>query len=656
MSKKEGGKEQDITSLYRELNNLKQKEEYEKAIKTCNRILHLDSNDSLAFHCKVVALIHSGKFDDALKQIDGCKHNLDLSFETAYCYYRLNQLQKSLKEIDSVKNPGMKHQELKAQILYKLEDYNQCFNLYRNIVKNSTDEFEVERKTNISAVITQLGDEANITRDGSDESYELRYNHGCGLAAIEEYAEAEQELKEAETQAREFLKEEGEGEEEIEEEIGIIKVQMAYVLQKQGKEKEAQTLYNAVLKNKPQDIGLVAVASNNLLTLNRDQNIFDSKKRLKAATAEGLEGKLTSKQRGQIARNQALLAMFTAQVDLCKQLVDQLDSNIIPDKDYIIAGVLAKSGKYGEAVSQLEGDKSAISQLTSAHILLNAGEVKSALSHLEGLPDTWKYRHGVLSALVSLYLALDDRPKAAAALKKATEWNLKNKTSGSSDMNVVWRKTAEFHMSSGEPEVAAKSLEEMLRVNSDLRTLAQLVLAYAKFDLNKAMEAAKKLPPFDEESMNVDIGSLEESAFAMGKSLKKNPLTPKTPKTPKKDEEGGVVKKKSKKRKKRLPKNYDPNATPDPERWLPRRERTGLKYLPGQRRIRKDKRKGEKFTGGQGVASGQTETYDYSGKVAAAATASPQPEPSGEKQPGPRQQQKKSTSSKAKKKGGKKVF
>jgi signal recognition particle subunit SRP72 len=37
----------------------------------------------------------------------------------------------------------------------------------------------------------------------------------------------------------------------------------------QGKEKEAQTLYNSVLKNKPSDIGLVAVASNNLLTINR---------------------------------------------------------------------------------------------------------------------------------------------------------------------------------------------------------------------------------------------------------------------------------------------------------------------------------------------------------------------------------------------------
>ena len=43
----------------------------------------------------------------------------------------------------------MKHKELKAQILYKLEEYDSCFNLYRNIIKNTTDDFETERKTNI---------------------------------------------------------------------------------------------------------------------------------------------------------------------------------------------------------------------------------------------------------------------------------------------------------------------------------------------------------------------------------------------------------------------------------------------------------------------------------------------------------------------------
>ena len=142
-----------------------------------------------------------------------------------------------------------------------------------------------------------------------------------------ELGKAEAALKKAEEVAKKFLQEEGE--EDIEEETGIIRVQLGFVMQQLGKEKEAATIYNQVtlnlsfnlltcfpkvLKSKPSDIGLVAVASNNLLCLNRDQNIFDSKKRLKAATVEGLELKLTSSQRRQIARNSALLAMFTAQV------------------------------------------------------------------------------------------------------------------------------------------------------------------------------------------------------------------------------------------------------------------------------------------------------------------------------------------------------
>lgn len=53
-------------------------------------------------------------------------------------------------------------------------------------------------------------------------------------------------------------------------------------MQRQGREKEAQTVYNQVLRSKPTDIGLVAVASNNLIAINKDQNIFDSKKRIKA--------------------------------------------------------------------------------------------------------------------------------------------------------------------------------------------------------------------------------------------------------------------------------------------------------------------------------------------------------------------------------------
>merc|ERR1712029_95711 len=102
--------------------------------------------------------------------------------------------------------------------------------------------------------------------------------------------------------------------------------------------------------SKPSDIGLVAVASNNLVTLNKDQNIFDSKKRIKAASAEGVEHKLTTVHRAAIARNNALLAMYTNQVDLCKNLVKELANQFgkqydEEEREMILAGVLSRSGK-----------------------------------------------------------------------------------------------------------------------------------------------------------------------------------------------------------------------------------------------------------------------------------------------------------------------
>ncbi len=52
-------------------------------------------------------------------------------------------------------------------------------------------------------------------------------------------------------------------------------------------------------------------------------------------------------------------------------------------------------------------------------------KVELALKKLESLPADWKFRHGVLSALVTLYLALDNRTAAAELLKQASERNLK---------------------------------------------------------------------------------------------------------------------------------------------------------------------------------------------------------------------------------------
>lgn len=51
-----------------------------------------------------------------------------------------------------------------------------------------------------------------------------------------------------------------------------------------------------------------------IFVCNRDGNVFDSRKRMKAATADGLEHKLNSRQRSAITYNQAILAIYSNQV------------------------------------------------------------------------------------------------------------------------------------------------------------------------------------------------------------------------------------------------------------------------------------------------------------------------------------------------------
>lgn len=87
----------------------------------------------------------------------------NLDFEKAYCLYRLNQVNEALKVVEVLPNPSLKLKELKAQILYRLEKYEECFSVYRDIIKNSHDEYEDERQANLAAVVVNLTIEGSVS-------------------------------------------------------------------------------------------------------------------------------------------------------------------------------------------------------------------------------------------------------------------------------------------------------------------------------------------------------------------------------------------------------------------------------------------------------------------------------------------------------------
>nr|CAD7400517.1 unnamed protein product [Timema cristinae] len=655
-------KDVSLSSIYSDLNRFGQNQEYEKALKAANKILQQRADELKAFHCKIVCLIQLSRFQDALKAIvKEPKLSLELVFEKAYCQYRLNQPQEALKSLDSVLTLSLKLKELKAQILYRLERYEECFDVYRDIIKNSNDDYEEERETNLSAVIANMchDDPNRDVPQLREHTYELSYNSACQLVGRGQYGEAERKLKATEKLCRDSIEEEDEG--DIEDELGIIKVQLAYCLHMQGREKEAQLIYTAALKQKPDDIGLVAIASNNIIAINRDQNVFDSKKKMKSATLEGLEHKLTSRQRKNIAVNHCLLALYTNQSDQCQQLCARLVQQY-PDMGaeatLIRAVQLAKDGKSRDAAVVLDKFASQNPEhqmkmrLAAVQLLLSEvwmglhGDRKESCRILQNLSEA-TFKPGIVSALVTLYLADGNLDAASKVLKDAVDWYRKNKVS-TGDLSTMWRQAADFHLRSGEPAVAAKSLEELLRINpGDKKTLAQLVLAYAQIDPAKAQVLSKQLPPLDL-SQTIDVEALELSNWMMKSKVAKKAAAKIEPSPGSKPGTPGdelIQKKKSKrKRKGKLPKNCDLNSTPDPERWLPRHERTGY-------RRKKDKRNKDIGKGTQGTTTGTSDQYDITKMPSQQTKPSPNPNSPVPDVSGPRQQQRKIQQKKKKKSG-----
>lgn len=604
-------KEKSLATAYLELHRFGQNGEYDRALKTANRILNMSPQEHKAFHCKIVCLIQQSKFNEALQTM---QKNPILSkefyFEKAYCQYRQNNTAQALVTIDEVEEPDFRLKELKAQVLYRLEKFNDALDIYHDIIKNSHDDYADERETNLCASIAQLSNEEPESELDTirTDTYELCYNWACSLIAREQYIEAEKSLRVCEKLCRDSLEEDGLSEEEIDIELALVRIQLAYVFQKQGRIKEAQQLYTTALKLKIDDSALVAVASNNMVVINKDQNVFDSKKKMKVATSEILVHKLPSKQRKWIALNHAILMYYTNQFEQCNRLCKSVESTwsgLALQARITNALSLSRIADLDKAIELLNDynptndyEKLYI-KLSIVHLLLIHGLQFEACKTLENM-DEDSYKPGIVGALITIYLGLKKKETALAVFEKTVEWYKKNKIKA--DLRNMWRQAAEFHMRNGQPKIAANSLEELISsCPNDKKALAQLTLAYFQFDKKKAADLIKKLPPFARTLTESELDALESSNWiTLKKTVSKLESSPGTPRS-----DTVEKKKRHRKHKNKLPRHYDPNIPADPERWLPKYERSGYKK-------KRDRRAKDVIKGSQGTTSGQADQFDFS--------------------------------------------
>ncbi|KAL7849851.1 hypothetical protein SRHO_G00192000 [Serrasalmus rhombeus] len=618
-----------LASLWTEVNRCGQNGDFGRALKAVNKILHENKDDVTALHCKIVCLIQNGGFKEALNVINTHTKSLTsdmVGFEKAYCEYRLNRVESALKTIEGISEQTDKLKELYGQVLYRLERYDECEAVYKDLIRNSQDEYEEERKTNLAAVLAARSTWENATAEdmGLPEStYELCYNAACSLIGRGQLSQALKKLQEAEELCRMSLAEDSDmTEEDINAELAVIHSQMAYIMQLQGRTEDALQLYNQVIKLKPSDVGLLAVTANNIITINKDQNVFDSKKKVKLMNAEGVEYKLAKKQLQAIEFNKALLAMYTNQADQCRKLSSTLQSQNPghPRPVLIQVAQLCREKQHSKAIELLQRfseeypESASGIKLTMAQLYLTQGHVTKAGDILRSIED-YKHKQGMVSALVTMYTHEEDLDSAIDVFSQAIQYYQSEQPGSPTHLSLV-REAADFKLRYGRKKEAISDLEQLWKQNTkDVHTLAQLISAYSLVDQDKAKALSKHLPSPDTMSFNIDVDELENSH---GATYVRKKAAKVTGENAPKEQGQGEIKKKKKKKKGKLPKNYDPKSTPDPERWLPMRERS---YYRGRK---KGKKKEQVGRGTQGAMSGATAELDAS-KTASSPPTSPRP-------------------------------
>uniref|UniRef100_A0A158PA74 Signal recognition particle subunit SRP72 n=1 Tax=Angiostrongylus cantonensis TaxID=6313 RepID=A0A158PA74_ANGCA len=536
----EGGLRQCLTDLTRADTS----GDYQKALLAANRLIRRYPKEHYAFKCKLVCLIHLSMYDDALTLLRKTPPMLAYRVFT-YILYRLERNDDALEALIACDKSDHRAQELRAQLYYRLDRFQEALEIFRDLLRNHSDSYDDERKANYLAVVAQLEAMGIKQQSSTDsETFEQLYNSACQLIEAGNYELALKNLD----KSIETLSEEGLDEEEVEDELAVLCVQLDYNCHS----------YKGV-----------------------QQSIADARRKLKSALQLD-QKKLSTRQRRILMLNNALVLLHSNQREPCRRALDDLIKafGVTRDTRLIEAALCFRLNEFEKAIKvrfNVEALQHKSIVTVSVLFISFPGKLEDAITALKELPPNVRLQSAVVSLAVSLLISLERKEDA---------------------LKVGFKEQA-----------------------------VQGILQYPCVGSCNKTSIVKVFPVTVDESINVD--NLEESDWILyGEKYKQ--------KKEAKSEEIVTRKLKNRKRKRkiRLPKNYDPNVPPDPERWLPKQERAAYKKRQKKNRDRDIGR------GTQGSAS-TNPNVEY----VSASPSSPRPMtitmPEGPRQMRPKQQPKK---------------
>ena len=638
-----------VESLFTTLDQQQQAFQLDKALHTCDQILALVPGDDDARRAKVGLLLHSEQYSEALRLLQANPAGEQLQFETAYCLYRLDRHAEALALLESGwATAGVA--QLRAQLQYRSGDAAGAVVTYEQghkvraargwpacvsppgqgltppcpcLTQSGLLESHDARTNLLAALVPDRAAEvealASALGVGAEDNYVAAYNFACADLALGRLPDARRHLSLAQRLGREMLMEEDDlSEAEVQAELLPVSLQAAHVAFLQGRSREAADIYTSLLKLPTQDAASAAVAANNLAAARQSHEVFDSLKRLDKLMCRGgldltpaLCSRLSQQQRHVIRGNRAAVLMLTNKLEQSRELVKALAAADPQDVTCALlqAALLVRDKKAAQADQVLETAPASDVRVLLMRAQLAAGplsDVDRAASLLGQLPPALLHSPRVTATLLALSGARDgaDDQQADGLLDQAVRyWEQQDGDAATASSSAILFAAANHKAARGQHSASAQLLARLTRSADDgvrRRASPCLIRALLATDIEAAERNAQLLaasvPALSCDAEELDtspmLGAAAPGADADGR------------KRPVDGREGGEQSKR-RKRKPRYPAGFDPtapnNPPPDPERWLPKRERSAYK-------ARNKKAKAAALRGAQGAAAAPAAT------------------------------------------------
>jgi signal recognition particle subunit SRP72 len=538
--------------------------------------------DPAAFALRATQLLLQENYSGALQLLE--TQPVLALLPQAYALYRSARPEEALAllEGDAEWQTTAGARQLRAQLLCRAGRVDEALSVYEEALAAGQLESE-EACTNLLAVhvtagrasdVPQLLERLSLT---PADSFTASLNAACASLALGRLEEAEALLASAHRL----------GEEE-EEDMTDVLVQQSFVAWSRGRLRDAASLCSRVLRAKPTDASAAAVAACNLAAARGSHSLLDSLKRLDklldrsgcGGFAAELEGRLSPEQKAAICFNRASLLLAAHKLDALEAQLTQLQASHPSDPRLALLHaslLLARDKEPGRAAQALASAAQPAASdarllLLRAQLALRCGDLAEASQLLSLLSPPLSHAPRLVATRVALLEALGQASAAGELLDGAAQ------DSGSAELRHAAAELRASHgrtaeavllyrglLSSAEGDTAARS-----------RALRGLISALAAEDLDAAESAALPLE-VSLAGAAVDAEELDSSPALLARAEPSAAA-----------EEAAAKPRKRRVRKPLYPAGFDPtapnNPPPDPERWLPRRERSSYKIKKGSKK------------------------------------------------------------------------